>query len=636
MPKEFNYRWEFDLESSPEQLWPLVADTNRFNRDTGVPPVEMVPDSKLKNARRHLRLSAFGIPVEWEEQPFEWVRPHRFGVIRRYSKGPMSELLVRVELRARATDERNGPSITGSKLIYEVTATPKNVIGLLAIPIQIGLVSARNFARTIREYDRLAKHGRTEENESKQVEFAADGRERLLALSEKLVALGNDEELVGLLVDHIETADEFSVARMRPYELARRWNKPRRALLSTCLYATRAGILDLQWNLICPLCRGGSGVASLNEVAPKVHCPGCNIDFSVNFEQSVELTFRPNPSIREVEVEMFCIGGPQVMPHVVAQQLLSPGASRSVEVDLVDGRYRVRTMSLRGWQHLRVTDHDAPGRTIRASADGWLDEELAVPKLAQLEFENATDEEQLFILERTAWSDDAATAAEVTALQVFRDLFAREALRPGEQISVGTLTVLFTDLKDSTRLYREVGDATAFGHVMNHFDVLKAVIAEHDGALVKTIGDAVMAVFRQPSSALKAMLHAQQRLASPPEGMQPLTLKAGLHVGPCIAVTLNERLDYFGSTVNLAARLEGQSTGDDIIISSAMYGDPAVRSFLSDAANGVALRRFEVALKGFDEKQFELWRVARTQSKMVRQAIVPRLKFGVPPSGGDV
>jgi len=238
---------------------------------------------------------------------------------------------------------------------------------------------------------------------------------------------------------------------------------------------------------------------------------------------------------------------------------------------------------------------------------------LAVAKHAQLQFENATDEEQLFILERTAWSDEAATAAEVTALQVFRDLFAREALRPGEQISVGTLTVLFTDLKNSTRLYREIGDATAFGQVMSHFDILKEVIAAHDGALVKTIGDAVMAVFRQPSGALKAMLSVQQRLANPPDGTQPLNLKAGLHVGPCIAVTLNERLDYFGSTVNLAARLEGQSTGEDIVISSAVYADPAVRAFLGDAANGVALRRFEVPLKGFDEERFELWRVSRLE-----------------------
>src|SRR2546423_5159212 len=134
MPKEFNYRWEFDLESSPEQLWPLVADTNRFNRDTGVPAVQMVQDSRLQNARRHLRLSAFGIPVEWEEQPFEWVRPHRFGVIRRYSKGPMSELRVRVELLARAPKNDDGQSTAGSKLIYEVSAVPKNVIGLLAIP----------------------------------------------------------------------------------------------------------------------------------------------------------------------------------------------------------------------------------------------------------------------------------------------------------------------------------------------------------------------------------------------------------------------------------------------------------------------------------------------------------------------
>src|SRR6266704_5614738 len=95
---EFHYRWEFDLKSSPEQLWPLVADTNRFNRDTGVPSVEMVNLQAGRNARRRLRLSAFGIPVEWEEQPFEWVRPHRFGVRRRYTSGPIAELRVTAEL----------------------------------------------------------------------------------------------------------------------------------------------------------------------------------------------------------------------------------------------------------------------------------------------------------------------------------------------------------------------------------------------------------------------------------------------------------------------------------------------------------------------------------------------------------
>src|SRR5215471_7950912 len=587
MSREFHYRWEFDLESSPEQLWPLVSDTNRFNRDTGVPAVEMMADQDgLRNARRRMHLSVLGIPVEWEEQPFEWVRPHRFGVARRYSKGPIRELRVRVELIAQERTTPDQEESTGTKLIYEVCAQPNNFLGSLAIPIQIGIVSARRFATTIHDYDELARHGRNGVQESQRVEFSSGGRDRLLAASEKLVGLGNDQEVVARLVEHIENADDFAAARIRPYELARLWQLPRRRVLETCLCATRAGMLDLQWNLMCPLCRGGNAMNSLMEVDPKVHCPGCKIDFNVNFEQSVELTFRPNPAIRKVEVEMYCIGGPQVMPHVAAQQLLAPGETRKLDLRLEYGRYRVRTMSIRGWQQLRAADHERGVRTIRATADGWTSEELPIDKQSELQFENATDEEQLFILERTAWSDEAATAAEVTALQVFRDLFATEALRPGEQISVGTLTVLFTDLKNSTRMYREIGDATAFGHVMSHFDVLKEAIAAHDGALVKTIGDAVMAVFRQPAAALQAMLHAQEVLGDR-RNKHPLNLKAGLHVGPCIAVTLNERLDYFGSTVNLAARLEGQSSGQDIVISSAVYEDPEVRSFLRQPGNGI-------------------------------------------------
>lgn len=143
---------------------------------------------------------------------------------------------------------------------------------------------------------------------------------------------------------------------------------------------------------------------------------------------------------------------------------------------------------------------------------------------------------------------------------------------------------------------------------MNHFDVLKKAIAEEDGALVKTIGDAVMAVFRHPPSALKAMLRAQQILAAPSDGSSPLTLKAGIHTGPCIAVTLNDRLDYFGSTVNMAARLEGLSTGNDVIISRALYDDPEVRGLIE--LGKLRVSPFDVELKGFVNERFELWRVA--------------------------
>lgn len=614
--RDLHYRWEFDLDSSPEQLWPLIADTNRFNRDTGVPAVEPVPAEGQgpKNSRRRLRLSVFGIPVEWEELPFEWTRPNRFGVTRRYTKGPIAELRVLVELTPRqlgAETIARAQQGTGTKLIYQVWAQPRNVIGRIAIPVQIGILSARSFARTVRDYDALAQQGRTAANLSPTVEFVAGGRARLMALSEKMAAQGTGPDLVALLVDYIENADEFALARMRPYDLARQNDQPRRAVLEACLCATRAGILDLQWNLICPMCRGGPGLGSLQDLGSNVHCAGCNIDFLVNFEQSVELTFRPNPSIRKTAGELFCVGGPQATPHIVAQQLLPPHSHREVELSLDAGRYRLRTMGLPGWQHLRAAENGAGEITLRATAEGWLNEELEIAATADISFENATDDEQLFILERTAWSDEAATAAEVTALQVFRDLFASEALRPGEQISVGTLTVLFTDLKDSTRMYREIGDATAFGRVMNHFDVLKEAIAGEDGALVKTIGDAVMAVFRCPVGAVRAMLRAQEKLSAADAGVEPLRLKAGLHTGPCIAVTLNERLDYFGSTVNMAARLEAQSTGDDVVISSEVYYDPEVRELLGDPDGGLTANRFEMPLKGFDQEQFELWRVSR-------------------------
>jgi len=225
--------------------------------------------------------------------------------------------------------------------------------------------------------------------------------------------------------------------------------------------------------------------------------------------------------------------------------------------------------------------------------------------------QNQTDSEQLLILERMAWSDQATTAAEVTALQMFRDLFATEALRPGEQISVGTLTVLFTDLRDSTKLYREIGDATAFGRVMTHFDVLRKEIADHDGAVVKTIGDAIMAVFRCAADGVVAMLEAQRKLSQPADGSVPLQLKAGLHTGPCIAVTLNDRLDYFGSTVNLAARLEALSSGNDVIISRPVFEDVQVRELLD--AQQLSAVEFDMSLKGFENERFELWRISESR-----------------------
>ena len=602
MSRELHYHWEYDLKASPEKLWPFVSDTNRFNRDTGVPSVEPASNvrGKLRNARRRLRLSMYGMQLEWEEQPFEWIKPSRFGVARNYSKGPITELRALADLTPRAESG-------GTRLTYEVRITPRSAIGALIVVLQMRLFNARRFAKTFRKYDEIAR-SEVIMPEAAEIELDAAVLSRLETIKEKLLADGADQNAVKRLVNFVATAYDFELARIRPYALADEWNISRRDVLEACLRSTRFGLLDLQWELLCPLCRGaGETGKSLSEISSQVHCESCRIDFTVNFDRFVEITFQPNALLRQIQSQDFCVGSPQKTPHIVAQQLLPASSARELALPLEPGRYRLRALELGGGQDVNVSADGAATADVKMSDTGWSDRELKLATTSTLKIENATNAEQLLILERLAWSDQSATAAEVTALQMFRDLFSTEALRPGEQISVGTLSVLFTDLRNSTQLYREIGDASAFGRVLNHFDVLKSIIAEEDGALVKTIGDAVMAVFRQPAAALRAMLRAQQQLAVPPEGVAPLTLKAGIHAGPCIAVTLNDRLDYFGSTVNMAARLEGLSNGDDVVISRSLYDDPEVRGLIE--AHGLQAVSFAMTLKGFKEEQFELWRI---------------------------
>lgn len=605
---EFHYRWEWQLQSGPEALWPLLADTNRFNHDTGVPAVErrLAGASALVNARRRLRLRRLGFAVEWEEEPFEWIRPQRFGVVRRYLGGPIAMMRVLVEISPTSAGPK---SEVGSRVVYQVWARSRNILGRLAIPLQIGVMSARRFAETIRRYDEFMMARPTALALPAQASFAPGGKARLMSLGEALLQQCVATKLVPRLLQTIEQADDFTLAKLRPYALADFWQAPRRQVLELCLWATRVGLLEFRWSLLCPLCRGAADESkTLRDMQTQVHCESCNIDFSVNFAQSVELIFRPTPAVREIEMNEFCVGGPQLTPHIVAQQLLAAGAQRILHLPLEIGRYRVRTLTHPGGQYLTVEPSGSAQAIFRVQENGWPGEERRLTSPATVHFENATADEQLFVLERMAWSDQAVTAAEVTALQLFRDLFASEALRPGVEFSVGSLAIVFTDLRDSTKLYREIGDAVAFGRVLNHFDILKEAIAAEGGAVVKTIGDAVMAVFRRPVPALRALLHAQQKLAA---GSTPLHLKAGVHYGPCIAVTLNDRLDYFGSTINIAARLEGQSLGSDVVISAPVRNDLEVQEWLAQQSDHLLVAPIAATLKGFDEQRFDLWRVTK-------------------------
>ncbi|MES1166807.1 MAG: DUF5939 domain-containing protein, partial [Pseudomonadota bacterium] len=409
-------------------------------------------------------------------------------------------------------------------------------------------------------------------------------------------------------------------ARIRPSALAAQWGTDRRETLKLFLHATRAGLLDFSWDLVCPHCRGAKvAKPSLGGISPEAHCDSCNVDFTANFDQSVELTFTPNAAIRPVVRADYCVGGPQVTPHVVAQQLLPPGAQRMLPLALNPGRYRVRAPGLARQHAFRV---EAGGPTSLAIDLATFP--LAEPAVApggELTIVNTGATAHLAIVEHVAWSDLATTAAEVTSLQLFRDLFSREVLRPGEQISVGSMTIVFTDLKNSTQLYKDIGDAPAFGRVLTHFEILKASVATEGGAIVKTMGDAIMAVFPQPLAALRAVAHAQRWLARPqdhtlPPGVSvpassvhPLALKAGLHSGPCLAINQNDRLDYFGTTVNLGARLCGLCTGSDVILSSSVRADPEVMAWLADPAHAIAVDEERTRIKGFGDETFNVWRL---------------------------
>jgi class 3 adenylate cyclase len=605
--KDYVYRWEWRLESSPEALWPLVADTNRFNRDAGVPSLE-VGEADSASGRRRLGFRRFGVAVEWDEEPFEWVRPHRFGVVRRYVRGPVAEMRVEVELR---------PDGDGTRLVYTVTARPRNALGRLAIPLQIGRVSRRRFEETFLRYDRLAGEGQALPERRDPVRLAPGAPGRLAVARDQLVGRGLDSGIVGRLVELIQAGDELAVGRLRPYALARAWGAEPKAVLEVCLHAVRAGLLELSWDLLCPLCRGAQERApALADVSPDVHCDSCLIDFRVDFDRFVELTFRPNASIREAAAPEFCVGGPQVTPHVAVQQLLAPGEERLVRPLLERGRHRLRVRGSEAGLAVAVAAGGPEEAEVRIGDGGWSARDLVLGEEPALRLVNASGRDRLVALERTAWLDDAATAAEVTALQVFRDLFASEALRPGEPISVGTLAVLFTDLRDSTRFYREVGDAPAFGSVMQHLDVLRRVVADEEGAVVKSMGDAIMAVFRRPVAALQAALRAQRELASS-SAARPHWLKVGIHAGPSIAVNQEGRLDYFGSTVNLAARLVALSSGQDVIVSGAVLADPEVDELV--AGGGIALEPVEATLKGFDDERFDLFRVGAPEPAPTEQ-----------------
>ncbi|HJQ57585.1 MAG TPA: adenylate/guanylate cyclase domain-containing protein, partial [Vineibacter sp.] len=174
------------------------------------------------------------------------------------------------------------------------------------------------------------------------------------------------------------------------------------------------------------------------------------------------------------------------------------------------------------------------------------------------------------------------TAKRLLTNQTFRDLYGTDTLNIDQRLKITSLTFLFTDLKGSTSLYERVGDLVAYDLVRAHFQVLNRIVANQAGAVVKTIGDAVMATFPTPDRAMAAAIGMREaiRQLGDERKRDDLQLKIGIHEGPCLAVMLNDRQDYFGQTVNIASRVQGLADSRAIYATGAVVNNPATSSLL--------------------------------------------------------
>lgn len=206
------------------------------------------------------------------------------------------------------------------------------------------------------------------------------------------------------------------------------------------------------------------------------------------------------------------------------------------------------------------------------------------------------------------------TAHELLTVQRFRDWARDEPLPEGEYLEVSHTTIWFSDLTGSTALYARNGDPFAYQLVRKHFDLVFQAIRGAGGAVVKTMGDGVMGVFVSGEGALRAALAGHQALDEFNNeralvGDRRLALKIGIHAGPTIAVTLNDRLDYFGTTVNVAARISDLARGTETVFTETLLDKPGVQEIIAQHT----VEPFRANVRGLDQ-EFKNYRLISRQS----------------------
>ncbi|SDW80046.1 adenylate/guanylate cyclase domain-containing protein [Paenibacillus sp. CF384] len=565
------------------RVWQILSDTNRLNRAIGLDPVNK-QKHKPKSVSRTLKSKALQlIPMEWEEYPFEWTHEQWYEVFRHYAKGPMSKFRSGIQLKAVEVAGEEHTMVTLYSTIIPASAVmhlPVKLIAQQSMHKTFRYIESSIVAAVAAGNQAVVMRANADAQVNAQVNASHDHKvndSKLNHVLEQLDELGFSGAPVERLADLIRRSDDQDVADIRPYVLAKEWQLPRSEVLKLMLHGTRLGLFNLEWRLICPNCRvAESSSDKLAAITESYHCDYCGIQYEVMFDRYVELCFSVHPEVRRAVRSVYCVGAPAMAPHIHTQRLIRIGESIRMELpeQAIDWRLRV----LRSNERLEVRlSEQSEGSKVNAEVEGnagsvilaehgWVQEGIHGTTGGWITITNKRDIDVMVVLEREGWDDVVATASQVTMFPEFRALFASDVLAPGQQAGVSSLTVLFTDLCGSTAYYESVGDASAYGYVRQMFEFLSEQVQQHGGVVVKTIGDAVMAVFDSPEAGFRAALNIQQDWHS----LKGLDLRIGLHHGPAVTVGMNGRNDYFGRTVNMAARIQAIGGPREIVLEAGL------------------------------------------------------------------
>src|ERR1700710_1995956 len=447
-----------------------------------------------------------------------------------------------------------------------------------------------------------------------------------------------DPAVADAILHLIDEGEDRELNRVNLLDLSARSGLDEERVISGFLHASRLGLFDLTWNVLCPGC---SSVLDAHTTLKSLrhddyNCALCAAGYEASVDEMVEVAFTVTPRVRRIAAhdpntlplweylrQIFWSSGIDIDPEAFSrlkeeatlEALEIPAGEKAVlSLQLPNQFVIVFEPVTHSAQFLAVSGEPTRERQQLSIVFNKLHAPTGTTELRpgplRLTLDNQSDVRVLPALwiagdalhEMLGKRKPILTAKRMLTNQTFRDVYKADNLNIDQRLEITSLTFLFTDLKGSTALYERVGDLAAFDLVRAHFHALLEIISSEKGAVVKTIGDAVMATFIKPEHAIVAGLRMRAAMdaLNIARGTEDLVVKIGIHEGPCLAVMLNERQDYFGQTVNIAARVQSLSTSQEIHITGPVIESPAVAEILARAS--IKPIQKEAALRGIADK----------------------------------